>query len=328
MADILKQFPAYSFGASPEATSLYGKVAKSLSIAKEKIYITSGVTEGIRVLYESLSKPGENVIVLDPTYPFYSIYAKTYQLEYRKFGFKDDLSVDWDSFYNNIDDETAFVMIPNPNLPIESCFSVSEIRRIADECKKHDAILGIDEAYHYFGAPTILDLVDEYDNLVVMRSFSKAYGLASIRLGFLVSSPDNIAYLSKTRSLVESNTFSMGIAEYMLDHPDIMKKHIQEVKEGSVYVQGELTKLGYRWYGGNVTNGMLIFLKDNDEVNDVLLVMKERKIYVRGAFEGPLDCCLRVSIGPREVMKRFIEVFKEWIAKKKGSGDLTNKTAQ
>ena len=81
ITDIWKEFPAYAFSASPESDFLYQKISKSLNISKDKIYITNGITEGIRVLYETLSNPGENVIVLDPTYPFYWIYSKLYQLE-------------------------------------------------------------------------------------------------------------------------------------------------------------------------------------------------------------------------------------------------------
>jgi len=315
--DIFSKFQAYSFSASPDTSLLYQKVAKFLDIPCEMIFITSGITEGIRILYEALTIPGENVIVLHPTYPFYYIYSKMYQIEYRKFSFKQDLSVDWDSFYKNINDNTSLVMIPNPNLPIESVFSIDEVRTIADECKKHNTILAIDEAYHYFGAPTVIGLLGEYDNLVVMRTFSKAFGLAGIRLGFMISSKDNIAYLSKTRSLVETNTFSSGIAEYMLDHPEIIRDHVREVKKGSKYLQAELTKLNLRWFGGNYTNGLLLFLNNEKEVDSLVKYLKEKYIYIRGAFEEPFNRCVRISIGAKEIMAIFVDSLKEWLLGKK-----------
>lgn len=315
--DILNKFKSYSISASPDTDVLYRKIAKFLDIPKEMIYITSGITEGIRILFETLTNPGENVIVLHPTYPLYSIYAKMYQIEYRKFGFKKDLSPDWDSLYRSIDDKTTMVMIPNPNLPVECMFSVEEIRCIADKCREHSAALVIDEAYHYFGAPTVMKLIDEYDNLVVMRTFSKAFGLAGIRLGFMISTLENIRYLSKTRSLVETNTLSAGIAEYMLDHPQYMYDHVQEVKEGGKYLQDEFTKLGLRWFGGNYTNGILIFLKNEDETGSLIDYLKKRKIYIRGAFEPPYNICIRVSIGQREMMEIFIKALKCWLEQRK-----------
>lgn len=323
IADIFKKFPPYSLNVSPESDVLYQKISQSLGIPKEKIYITNGITEGIKLLFETLTNPGENVIVLNPTYPMYSIYAQMYQTKYCKFGYKADLSPDWESFYSNISNDTALVMIPNPNLPIESMFTLEEVRCIADKCKEHEAILVIDEAYHYFGAPTVLGLIDEYKNLVVMRTFSKAYGLAAIRLGFMASSAENIQYLSKTRSIVESNAFSMGIAEYLLDHPELMQNHVREVKKGSKYLQNELTKLCFRWHGGNFTNGMLVFLDNHDDANDLIENLKKRKIYIRGAFEPPYDSCVRVSIGPQKIMEIFIDALRDWMKRKKKPTVLT-----
>lgn len=317
IADIFSKFKSYSLSASPEATSLYQKIAKSLNIQIEKIYITNGITEGIKFLFETLTNPGENVVVLDPTYPMYSVYAKMYQTEYQKFIFKKDLSPDWNSLYDNIDDYTTLIMIPNPNLPIECMFTIEEIRSVADKCKEHRSVLVIDEAYYYFGAPTVLELIDEYDNLVVMRSFSKAYGLAGLRLGFMVSSVENIQYLSKTRSLVESNTLSMAIAEYILDHPELRENHVREVKEGSQYIQKELTNLGLRWFGGNVTNGILIFLNNENESKDLVAYLKKKKIYIRGSFEPPYHSCVRVSIGAKKIMELFIESLKDWLEQRK-----------
>ncbi len=318
MKDILKQFKGYSLPISPDSESLYRAIAANLKVPREKIYITSGITEGIRILYETLSKPGDNVVSLDPTYPFYAIYPRIYQVEYRKFGFTPDFGLNWDSLYKNIDDKTVMVTIPNPNLPIESVLTPAEIRKIALKCKQHSAALVIDEAYYYFGGPTVLDLVDELGNLIVMRTFSKAYGMAGMRIGFMVSTPENIEYLSKTRSLVESNTFSMAIAEYMLNHLELRDENVKEIEEGRVYLKEALTKMGVKFFGGNVTNGMLIFLENNAQTKELIAYLRERKIYIRGSFEPPCDNCVRVSLGHRKAMEKFIAGLKAWRKEKRG----------
>ncbi len=314
MAGIFHQFKNFSLSASPDPTVLYEKIASVLNIQKNKIYLTCGITEGIKVLYETITNPGDNVIVLDPTYPMYMVYAKLYQLDYRQFSYDKDCLPDIQTLYKNIDARTKFIMIPNPNLPIESVFTVDEIRKIADHCRDKGIFLVIDEAYHFWGAPTVIDLIDEYDNLIVFRTFSKAYGLAGIRLGFMVSQEENIEYFSKTRSLVESNTLSMTIADYFLDHPELRDVHVKEVKEGAQYLQKELTALGLKWHGGHVTNGILIFLKSREEADQIVLHMRKQKIYIRGAFEEPCHICIRVSLGPKEIMARFVAELKAWLA--------------
>lgn len=316
MADLLSQFRNYSLSASPEASTLYGKIAENLNIDQSKIYVTGGITEGIKILYETLTNPGDNVIVLDPTYPMYMVHAKLQQLEYRKFIYTDDCRPDLTSLYQNMDKRTKIVVIPNPNLPIESVFTIDELRDIVGQCKKRGIVLVIDEAYHYFGAPTVLDLIDEFNNLIIMRTFSKAYGLAGIRLGFMVSQKKNITYFSNTRSLVESNTLTMTVAEYFLDHSELRDLHVREVNEGGKYLQGELTQLGLRWFGGNVTNGILIFLNSRESSDDVVKFMREQKIYIRGAFEKPYHACIRVSLGDKKILSKFVQFLKIWMGQK------------
>ena len=170
----------------------------------------------------------------------------------------------------------------------------------------------IDEAYHLFGADSAIGLLQEYDNLVILRSFSKAYGLAGIRLGYMMSQETNIEYLSKTRSLVEASGTSMAIATYMLEKPELVASYVNQVAEGARILQDSLTTFGVRWHGGHVTNGILVFLPDNLAVNQCVQYLRDHKIYVRGDFEPPYDCCFRVTIGPKETMEIFSSRFKDW----------------
>jgi len=313
--DILSIFNNYSLSASPEAFSLYHKIAKSLNISKDNIFVTCGITEGIRILYDFCTNPGDNVICLDPTYPMYWIYANMYEVKYRKISYNSrSLVPDMDTLYDQMDEKTRFVFIPNPNLPIESCFSVDDIRNILEKCRSNNTMLVIDEAYYFFGAPSVLKLINQYENLIVFRTFSKAYGLAGLRIGFMVSQTQNIDKISKSRSLVESNTLSMQIAEYFLEHTEFLDQHVQEVKEGSSFIQKELTQLGLRWYGGNYTNGILIYLKSKKDSEDFVAYLKKKKIYIRGSFEPPFESTVRVSIGAKSKMEVFVNGLKEWLS--------------
>ena len=152
MKDIWHQFPNYCLSASPESNNLYEKISLNLEIDRTKIFVTSGITEGIRVLYEFFAVPGDNVVCLDPTYPMYKIFAEMQQIEYRKFTYDETtLKPDLRTLEDNLDSKTKFVVIPNPNLPIESCFQKSELKELAQRCLENNTLLVIDEAYHYFG---------------------------------------------------------------------------------------------------------------------------------------------------------------------------------
>jgi histidinol-phosphate aminotransferase len=243
------------------------------------------------------------------------VYAEFFQLQYRPFGVTKDLKPDLDALYKNVDSKTAIIAIANPNLPIETALTKAQIRPILEFAQKRNIVVIIDEAYHYFGAETVIDLVDEFDNLIVTRTFSKAFGGAGLRLGFMISQKQNIDYFSKTRSIVESNTFSMGVGEYLIDHPKVMKDHVAEVKAGAKYLQQEFTRLGLRFHGGDYTNGILIFLKTPAQSKECVAALKEQKIYIRGSFEAPFDSCIRVSIGEEKAMRAFVDAFSGWLSK-------------
>jgi len=314
IAEILAQFRPEHFAAHPESDFFYDKLSTFLGMPRDHIYVLNGITDGIHHLYFTLTEAGDNVVALDPTYPMYAIYAQLNALEYRRFSYGADLKPDWATLDAALDERTAMVVVANPNLPIESAFTRDQIRQLASKAAACGAVLVVDEAYHYFGADTVIDLVNEIPNLIVLRTFSKAFGLASARIGYLVSNPELVDYIAKTRSLVESNTFSMGIAAYMLDNPAIMEAHVGDVKRGAKLVQQGLDKLGLRWHGGDYTNGIMIFLDGVGSADQCVAYMRDRNIYIRGSFAAPYDKCVRVSIGREDDMRCFLNAFGEWIA--------------
>lgn len=311
---IFNIFKNYSLSASPESDSLYSSLSNYLKVEKNELFIVNGITEGIRVLLDLCTHPGDNIFCLDPTYPMYEIYSKMYQIKFNKIQynyhtFKPDITF----FFKVCDNKTKFIFLPNPNLPIESYFAEQEIKEILDFCKEKNIFLVVDEAYYYFGAPTMIKLINDYSNLIVMRTFSKAYGLAGLRIGFMVSQKNNIDLISKSRSIVESNTLSMEIARYFIENQKFKNDHIDQVKQGSDYLQGKLNQFGIKYHGGIYTNGILIFLKNKKQSENLVKFMRESNIYIRGSFEKPFESTVRVSLGSVEKMSKFVDIFSKWL---------------
>jgi histidinol-phosphate aminotransferase len=308
LKDIFDQLPAYSLTASPEASSLYARISESISVSSDQIFVTAGITEGIRILYDLGCELGDNIVCIHPTYPMYEVFADMYGVEYRRILY--DLSTLQPIeklLFDNLDDRTRFVFLPNPNLPIESYYSKEKLDEFAKACDKYDCFLVIDEAYHFFGAPSALELIERHENVIVLRTFSKAYGLAGLRIGFMLSNRENIEYFSKSRSIVENNSLSMAIAEYMLKNPEIMLSHVRAVGEGAKYFKKCLDELGYTWHGGQVTNGILIFLENSEDSIRLVDELKKKNVYIRGGFETPYDRCVRVSLGRESQMKVVVD---------------------
>ncbi|MBI5631791.1 MAG: histidinol-phosphate aminotransferase family protein [Elusimicrobia bacterium] len=312
MADLRRGLTSRLLNYYPDPAGFYDKLSRFTSLPADHLYLTNGITESIRVLYETLTEPGDEVLVVDPTYPMYRIYSSIYRVNHRAIGFDERPELRLSDIDSGLSGRTAFVCVPNPNLPIESYVGVPFLRDLARRCQERGAFLVVDEAYGFFGAETAAGLIGEFDNVIILQTCSKAFGLAGARVGYMMSRPETISYLSKTRSLVESNSLSMAVASYMLDHPDIMKNYARATQEGRDKLRRGLAAMGARWLGGDRTNAMLVFLRDNEAVKDLVAQMRKKKIYIRASFEKPLDRAVRVTLGPRKAMEAFLKEFKTW----------------
>ena len=316
MRDLRKVLTSGLLNYYPDPGPLYEKLSKFVGVPQDQLYLVNGITEGIRVLYETLTKPGDEVVVVDPTYPMYRVYSKAYEVAHKPIRFDENLELRLDEAESLIGDKTVFVCVPNPNLPVESYVEPARLKRLAALCRERGAFLVVDEAYGFFGAESVLPFLAEFDNLIVMQTCSKAFGLAGARMGWMISSKRNIEYLSKTRGLVESNSLSMAATEYMLDHPSVMRDYSRAVRQGRDELRRGLDALGVRWLGGDRTNAMLVFLKDNPSVTDLVAHMRAKKIYVRAAFDKPFDRCVRITLGPAVALRAFLRELKAWAKKR------------
>ena len=314
---ILKNISRFSLNATPDIQNLYKKISKFFGIKKENIYIGQGITELMYHLIFSLVEKNQEVIVLDPTYPMYDVLCKLHGVKLKKWKFNKNLSLDFEDLKKIVSKKTRIIFLVNPNLPIEYEFDKKIKKDIYDFCLKKDIILVYDEAYYHFGSKSEIKNAAKNKNLIVMRTFSKAWGLPSIRLGFLVANRKLCKYVSKCRSLVETNALSYQIAMWALSNKKILNNHVLQIKKGSNYIQNNLKKLNLFFKGGNVTNAILIKLKNKKETEKLRLFMRKRKIYIRTNFKDSIEDCIRISLGPVKKMKKFMKVFNYWLKIKK-----------
>ena len=137
----------------------------------------------------------------------YYVYSRLFQTQLTEIQYSPEtLKLDWEQLNDFIDTKPVMLFLPNPNQPIEDALSKDQIATIAERALKNNTLFVVDEAYFMFGSQTALDLIDQYENLVVLRTFSKGFGVPAIRLGYMVSNQDNMSILSKIRLAHESNS--------------------------------------------------------------------------------------------------------------------------
>ena len=310
---IIKNISRFSLNATPDIQNLYKKISKLFKIKIYNIYIGQGITELMSHIIFSLVKKNEEVVILDPTYPMYEVLCDLHGVKYKKWKFNKSLSLEIHDLKKIITNKTRVIFLVNPNLPIEFEFNDKLKKEIYKMCIKKNIVLAYDEAYYHFGSKTEIKNAITKKNIIVMRTFSKAWGLPSIRLGFLITNKKLCEYISKCRSLVETNALSYQIAMWALSNKKILNNHVSQIKSGSKFIHKNLKKLNISFRGGNVTNAVLIKLNSKKEAEDFRVHMRKKKIYIRGNFKEKIENYIRISLGPVNKMKIFIEAFDNWL---------------
>lgn len=296
----------------PELGSLYEAIAGWIGQNKENIYLTAGSDAAIKTVFEVFVSPGDKIAILHPTYAMYYVYAKMFQAKLLEIECKEDLSFSAPEIIKCIEAEgLKLICIANPNSPTGTIIQPAELEKIIEAADERSTIVLIDEAYYLFYPESISQLVNKYHNLVVARTFSKALGLASARLGFVVGSQDMIAALHKVRPMYEVNALGAIFVEKLLAHPEIIDRNIALTLAGKKYLEAELDKLGLRYFKSQ-TNFILIDVGSFEKSAEIVKKMRERKILIKGAFGHKyLRNCIRVTVGLKEHMKTFLDVLKD-----------------
>ncbi len=314
LINIFKEKPDYFLSIYPELDTLYKKISSFHNVSEENLLLTSGIDGGIKTIFEILTSPKDTVGVVSPTYAMYMVYSNLFNTSLFEIEYLKNLEFNFKQFELFLDQNPKVFFLPNPNQPIESCFSLKELRNFAQKTLEKKCLFFIDEAYYFFGAESSIELINEFPNVVVARTFSKGFGVPSIRLGYLISSKENMEVLSKTRFAHESNALSNSVAEYLIDNFEVVENYNQRVIESREYIKKELANLNFEAIG-NYGNYLLIDLRTNSIAHKLVRELRDNQIYVKGPWKEPWENYITISIGPKESMQRFLDLFHTFCKK-------------
>lgn len=299
----------------PDASAFYAKLAQFLSVPAENLLVTSGIDEPIRSILTLACDPGDT-FVATPGYAMYEVYGRILGLKLAQIVYDPNCFTTASEFCSKIPTGAKVVFLPNPSQPVENCFDLDALARIAADCKGRDVLFVVDEAYHFFGAPTALPLIDRFDNLLVMRSFSKAFGAASLRLGYVAGARKALGPLSAFRLAHEANALTLHAGAALLDGFDAyVKPSVEAICEGRDFLRQKAEANGLKAWG-SVSNNVLIDLGDAAAVENVVNALEAQEIYVKSGFSAPLDRYILVTCGNRDMMARFFTALQAALAGK------------
>ena len=173
-------------------------------------HITPGADGAIKNIFEVFLDPKDLVLMQDPCWPMYWVYSNVYQAEILKLQFEDDLNFNAENFIDLINTKKPRItIIANPNMPTGTLINQETLEKIIEATKQVSSLLVVDEAYFLFCKFTAINYIKENEHMIIVRTFSKAFGLAGLRLGYCVACPDIIKNLFLTRPIADANNIAL-----------------------------------------------------------------------------------------------------------------------
>jgi histidinol-phosphate aminotransferase len=230
----------------PEETVPTEKYAHLLGLEGANVTLTAGTCVGMGYVINTFGEPGKNILCVTPSFAMYEVYAKMIGMGVRQIQYEKDFSFKVEKTLAAIDETTGIVVLVNPNMPVGNAYSKDAITAIVEKAKANKALVIIDEAYYYYYDQTSVGLVKDHDNVVVLRTFSKMMSLPSLRVGAVISSPENIRYVNNYKPHYTVNSLGLLFVEAIVEHherllPELMEKY----QEGKEYILGKLREYNY-----------------------------------------------------------------------------------
>ena len=297
----------------PEYGDLQKKIAKYAGVGVEQVMITNGSDHAIDVLFRTFVGKNDKVVLPVPTFPMFEQYLKIQDCKIIKvFYKKSDFSFPLENVSNSIiKNKPKVVILCNPNNPTGTVIQVKDIDDIVK--KNQNTVFVIDEAYFEFSNINSVSLINKFPNIIILRTFSKAFGLASIRMGYVIANSIHIKEMLKVRGPYSVNMLANVATIAALDDISNMKKYVNEVSGSRVIVEDFFIKNNIYFAKSNA-NFILFRPKDKNKLFEYFL---KNNIRVRSQSAKSIEDTLRVSVGLTEQSKRFVDVYSRFLALKK-----------
>jgi histidinol-phosphate aminotransferase len=304
--EVLAQISAGALTRYPEREPVGAIVATALGIAADQVALTNGVDEAIHVLFETFLEAGDELLLPVPTYTMYEVYASATDASVITIQAADNLEFPFQQLLSAITPRTKIIAIANPNSPSGSACSRAQLLEIARRAPQ--AILFVDEAYFHFHGETVIDLIGTLPNLVVARTFSKAYGLAGLRIGLLASSVELMRWMRRVLSPYSVNSVALACLPAALQDEAYLDRYVTEVLAARGEFDDALDEAGVRRWPSRAN---FILIEIGRRHAEFVRLMRSAGVLVRDRSSDPgCDGRVRVTIGTREQMQKAAEALR------------------
>ena len=308
--EVLGRISAGSLTRYPERQPVEAIVAAHLGLAPAQVALTNGVDEAIHVLFETFLDDGDELLLPVPTYTMYEVYASATDARVVTVLAGSDLQFPFERLLAAITPRTKIIAIANPNSPSGSAATRAQLLEIA--ARAPHAVLLVDEAYFHFHGETVIDQIGVVPNLIVARTFSKAYGLAGLRLGLLAGSEELMRWVKRVLSPYIVNSLALACLPPALEDTAYLDWYVGEVLAARTEFEAVLDKAGIRRWPSHAN---FVLVEIGAQHKEFTRLMSAAGVLVRDRSSDPgCDGRVRITIGTREQMRQAAAALNETLA--------------
>ena len=294
----------------PACSVLVDAIADFYKVGKDQVFVGVGSDDVLSLCFLTFFNSDKPVFFPDITYSFYKVWAELYRIPYECKKVDEDFRIVKEDYYG----ANGGVIFPNPNAPT----AIYENLEFVEDILRHnrDVIVIVDEAYIDYAGPSAIELVDQYDNLIVTQTFSKSRSMAGMRIGYAIASPKLIRYLNDVKYSFNSYTLNRASlvcgAESVKDR-EYFEKTVAEIVGTRERTKERLAKMGFSFTDSSA-NFLFVTHLEYD-AGDMFRALKEAGIYVRWWDSDRIRQYMRITVGTEEEMETLFAFLEQYMSK-------------
>jgi histidinol-phosphate aminotransferase len=303
----LRSLDAELLARYPEREPVEKEVAGFLGLDPAQVLLTNGVDEAIHLLSSTYLDPGDEALIVTPTFAMYAIFAQAEGARVVEVRAGDNFTFPEKDLLGQLSPRTRLIAVANPNNPTGAAVAGDVLIRIA-QAAPHAAVL-VDEAYFEFHGETLINQSRQIENLFVARTFSKAYGLAGLRIGVLAGGAKQMAMVRRVASPYNVNAAALAILPQALQDQEYVSRYVAQVLSNRERLQQELGNLGLHYWPSHAN---FVLVNIGPAHAEFVQALRDRGILVRDRHTDPgCEGCVRLTVGSDEHTHTLIGALRD-----------------
>ncbi|MGC1619539.1 MAG: histidinol-phosphate transaminase [Candidatus Acidiferrum sp.] len=296
---LLSMYPEYERGTC--------RLARHFGVAPEELLLTNGGDDALRLFFDAFVDAGTTAVICEPTFPMYRYWGEVAGAKLEVHRYSANMEFPLEGVLQSLAAKPRVLFVCNPNNPTGTLLQKETIEKIL-QAATHTAVV-LDEAYAEFSGLTVIPLVNQYPQLFVARTFSKAAGLAGLRLGAVIANVESLAILRRATAPFPVNVAALAAAEAAVGDPKTMKLYVKNILRTRAWFEKELHKLGVKTYP---SAGNFLLANFGPGGSEMCSQLQREGVLLRDRAKDIGSGLVRVSIGTQKEMERLLKLIKRY----------------